>query len=57
VSIGLAMYQPPNDTLDAWIDRADQAMYTAKLDGRNRVHASASPRTATRTRQPLKIVD
>lgn len=57
VSIGLAMYQPPNDTLDAWIERADQAMYTAKLDGRNRVHASASQRTATRTRQPLKIVD
>jgi diguanylate cyclase (GGDEF)-like protein len=56
ISIGLAMYQA-GDTLDEWIERADQAMYTAKLDGRNRVHASVVRRTATRGRQALKVVE
>ncbi|MEO8777887.1 MAG: diguanylate cyclase [Rhodanobacter sp.] len=37
VSIGVAMRQH-GDTLEALTERADQAMYRAKLHGRNRVH-------------------
>jgi diguanylate cyclase (GGDEF)-like protein/hemerythrin-like metal-binding protein/PAS domain S-box-containing protein len=35
-SLGLAEYQP-SGTRDAWLERADQAMYHAKHAGRNRV--------------------
>ncbi|MDX2024099.1 MAG: diguanylate cyclase [Deltaproteobacteria bacterium] len=37
-SIGLAMWQP-GESIDALMDRADRAMYTAKCSGRNRVKA------------------
>jgi diguanylate cyclase (GGDEF)-like protein len=37
VSIGLAM-RSMGDTLESLIERADQAMYYVKLNGRNRVH-------------------
>ena len=37
-SIGLAEYLP-TDPLDVWVERADQAMYQAKRDGRNQVAA------------------
>jgi diguanylate cyclase (GGDEF)-like protein len=56
VSIGLAMHQA-GDSIDSWIERADQAMYTAKLDGRNRVQVSSVRRSATRGRQVLKVVE
>lgn len=38
VSIGLAM-RSMGDTLESMIERADQAMYFVKLNGRNHVHA------------------
>ncbi|HUH31849.1 MAG TPA: diguanylate cyclase [Rhodanobacter sp.] len=35
-SIGIAIHQP-SDSLEALVERADQAMYSAKLNGRNQV--------------------
>lgn len=37
VSVGVADYDPSCDSLDALIERADQAMYQAKNTGRNQV--------------------
>ncbi len=37
VSVGVACRLSPDDTLDVLIERADQAMYTAKGHGRDRV--------------------
>lgn len=58
ISIGVAMRQR-GDELEALVDRADQAMYRAKLHGRNRVSLDevvATPiRTATGTR--LRVVE
>ncbi len=42
VSIGLAEWLSSADTADALMKRADQALYTAKRAGRNRVAASAA---------------
>jgi diguanylate cyclase (GGDEF)-like protein len=39
VSIGVAKYRP-GETQEAWIDRADRALYQAKQAGRNRVVGS-----------------
>jgi diguanylate cyclase (GGDEF)-like protein len=36
-SIGVAEYDPAHDSLDTLLQRADEAMYAAKLGGRNRV--------------------
>ena len=41
-SIGVATYGA-GETLDALLDRADRAMYSAKSNGRNRVGVSATP--------------
>jgi len=35
VSLGAAVWQP-NTTIDSWLKRADDALYKAKLDGRDR---------------------
>lgn len=37
VSIGVAILQPADHDIDALLNRADQALYMAKQDGRNRV--------------------
>jgi two-component system cell cycle response regulator len=40
ISIGLATYQEPDDRIksaDSFVDRADQALYRAKNEGRNLV--------------------
>ncbi len=42
VSVGAAEYLGPEETLDALVDRADRAMYTAKDSGRNMVVADAA---------------
>ncbi len=38
VSVGVAKYRPTTDTLEAFLSRADEALYRAKREGRNRVH-------------------
>jgi two-component system cell cycle response regulator len=48
-SVGVATYEG-RETLDAFVDRADRAMYAAKTSGRNRVCAAPSaPPASTRT--------
>ena len=37
ISIGVASYHPPSDSLEAFLDRSDKALYHAKSNGRNRV--------------------
>jgi two-component system cell cycle response regulator len=41
VSVGVATLSSPNDTLQALLKRADEALYRAKREGRNRVAAAA----------------
>ncbi|HEY7959707.1 MAG TPA: diguanylate cyclase, partial [Sphingomicrobium sp.] len=42
ISIGIAGTQGPGDTAEALLHRADQALYTAKRNGRNRVVTAAA---------------
>ena len=35
ISIGVAQYRPENDTWDTFLNRADNAMYKAKTNGRD----------------------
>ena len=50
VSIGVSELQA-NESADAWVKQADDALYRAKNDGRNRVvrHDAAAPQRAGRT--------
>ena len=43
VSAGLAQHVP-GETIEHTLDRADQALYTAKALGRNRVAVAPTPR-------------
>jgi two-component system cell cycle response regulator len=42
VSIGVASFEGINDTTESLLKRADQALYQAKRDGRNRVTPAAA---------------
>jgi diguanylate cyclase (GGDEF)-like protein len=50
VSIGVSELQA-NESADAWVKQADDALYRAKNDGRNRVACrdAAAPQRAGRT--------
>jgi diguanylate cyclase (GGDEF)-like protein len=58
VSIGVAIIQDPQQDLTALIDQADQVLYRAKADGRNRVALAPMPEpdaekpTASAAREP-----
>ncbi len=43
VSIGVAEWSPKDASVEALVERADQALYAAKSNGRNRVEGSVSP--------------
>lgn len=43
ISVGVATYRGPADTIDILLQRCDAAMYQAKADGRNRVLLGAKP--------------
>jgi diguanylate cyclase (GGDEF)-like protein len=43
VSIGVALFPTHGRTIDALVGEADRAMYSAKISGRNRVHAELTP--------------
>lgn len=42
ISIGLTQYRPKVDTVKKWLHRADELLYEAKDQGRNRVEAEDS---------------
>ena len=57
ISIGVAMRRDGDD-VGSLVERADQAMYTAKLNGRNRVCLYSVPKTAPGAASPrLHVVE
>lgn len=52
VSIGVAEFAP-GETLETWIQRADQALYRAKAEGRDRVVAAEGPAGDTLELTPI----
>jgi diguanylate cyclase (GGDEF)-like protein len=47
VSIGVAAISPADSGFDHLLSRADQALYRAKAEGRNRVVLAATPTPST----------
>ena len=52
VSIGVAEYGV-GESLEAWVQRADQALYRAKAEGRDRVVAADHPTAETMKMRPI----
>lgn len=52
VSIGVAEYAPGED-LEAWVARADKALYRAKAEGRDRVVPAETPPEDTQKLRPI----
>ena len=48
VSVGVAEVQAGGESVDALLERADQALYRAKSEGRNRVIVAAVPQGEAR---------
>jgi two-component system cell cycle response regulator len=42
ISVGIASFESPSDTLEDLLKRADLALYRAKREGRNRVIDNAA---------------
>ena len=55
VSSGVAGAAGTGISRDALLELADQALYRAKADGRNRVAVSAAPPPADSGRQALRV--
>lgn len=56
VSVGIAMRRT-DDTPESLVERADQAMYRAKLEGRNRVRVAVNPGTGSAAAWPTRVDD
>jgi diguanylate cyclase (GGDEF)-like protein len=50
ISIGMAAFSPGEETIDGTLTRADQALYSAKSEGRNRVNLAQSGSIQVRDR-------
>jgi diguanylate cyclase (GGDEF)-like protein len=45
-SVGLALFEP-GESMEMLVDRADRAMYSAKMGGRNRLEVAPTKEAAT----------
>jgi predicted signal transduction protein with EAL and GGDEF domain len=56
ISIGIAIIQDPQQDLSALIEQADQALYRAKAEGRNRVALAFLPEAKSEAPPERKAV-
>jgi diguanylate cyclase (GGDEF)-like protein/PAS domain S-box-containing protein len=54
VSIGACAWHPGFETVDAWLARADEALYEAKHQGRNRIVTASPPEAPPATAETPK---